>query len=377
MKVITFSKRIVINREKDKHLIVCNPGVRYLIDDHLFLDAFKAIEHRIHRVSDGPFLGHGNEYPGSRILFSRLRGMGDELGMTAVVRFYADLGRECHVLAASAKEPVWRNNPDVTSLVSEPLPLDCVWNTSDTPFFEKMFHMESLIEHNNEPDQENYYDMMYRFCGWDPKLIDSRYKRPYLYFSDSDKELEEKFMDHLEKHLEVYKFNNFIFYQYNASNDTRTIPEDKNIEILKTLDASGYLVYVFGDRIPHHVSDLFRGSRNIHFIGTVPDIRLYFSMIRRSRLVIGPDSSAIHVAGALSKPAIGFWGPFSPECRVKYYENHHAIWDKKICKHAPCFPPTKDLPFDRCPKGKNQKYCEVFSPLSGEEVSGEVSNILG
>jgi len=52
-------------------------------------------------------------------------------------------------------------------------------------------------------------------------------------------------------------------------------------------------------------------------------------------LVLGPDSSALHVAAAFQKPMIGFYGAFNGLLRLKYYKN--AIVKNSMIKCSPCF----------------------------------------
>ena len=58
-------------------------------------------------------------------------------------------------------------------------------------------------------------------------------------------------------------------------------------------------------------------------------------MIDKSELVIAPDSSMVHIAGALKKPVIGLYSSFKSNLRMKWYRYAHAFESEYQC--APCF----------------------------------------
>ena len=59
------------------------------------------------------------------------------------------------------------------------------------------------------------------------------------------------------------------------------------------------------------------------------------AMIQQSDLVICPDSSILHFAGALGKKTITIFGPIPPESRINYYDNTSAVVIDLPCR--PCF----------------------------------------
>lgn len=56
------------------------------------------------------------------------------------------------------------------------------------------------------------------------------------------------------------------------------------------------------------------------------DIRQIASIMHHCDLVLCPDSSILHLAGALKKPTVSLFGPTDPYARVNHYPNAMAIW---------------------------------------------------
>ena len=81
--------------------------------------------------------------------------------LTGLVRYFAEvLEAECHVCCDESRRPLWVGNPTVKSIVREPLHLDAIWRPRGRAFFDYTFFLENLFESNQEPDQENGYDIM-------------------------------------------------------------------------------------------------------------------------------------------------------------------------------------------------------------------------
>jgi len=59
------------------------------------------------------------------------------------------------------------------------------------------------------------------------------------------------------------------------------------------------------------------------------------ALIEQCDLVICPDSSMLHLAGALQKKIVTIFGPIPPESRINYYANASAVTLKLSC--SPCF----------------------------------------
>jgi len=77
------------------------------------------------------------------------------------------------------------------------------------------------------------------------------------------------------------------------------------------------------------------GIKDVVALHHIP-LNFLFGVIKKSRLVIGPDSSFGHVGGALEVPVLGLYGPTNPHVRLKY---KRAYWMPKFrrCKRQYCW----------------------------------------
>jgi len=83
------------------------------------------------------------------------------------------------------------------------------------------------------------------------------------------------------------------------------------------------------------------------------------ALIEQSDLVICPDSSLLHLAGALNKKIVSIFGPIPPESRINYYANADAI-----NLNLPCHPCWYS---PRCVRNNNNKL-DCLTRISPEQV---------
>lgn len=75
------------------------------------------------------------------------------------------------------------------------------------------------------------------------------------------------------------------------------------------------------------------------------DVRAIAGVMVHSDLVLCPDSSILHLAGALGVPTVSLFGPTPPQCRINHYRNAVALWEAKDLAPCPCW-------YEGCPIGK-------------------------
>lgn len=386
MKILTFRARTTLHTAIGEHKsrIVVNPGERVVLDDisaqQIISPAGKpanASDAFLLNYSDlGAYISkapHRN-WRDRNILFMRKRGIGDELCLTALPRFFAQkFGAKCYVLCHASTESIWYGNETVKSVVGEPLHLDGMFRADGAkPFYDHCFFFESVTEWDSESDQGNVYDTLFRLSGIKPETVDPRYKRPYLKLTAKD---HTAFISWKEAAVKEYPTLNledgYVVHQLSTTNAVRNLPEDRELEVLKALGKCKKPVLVIDDKpTTPKIVEFLHGSENVFDITKrIPTLRLYFSLIAGASCVLAPDSSALHAAAAFDVPSIGFWGPFSPESRAKYYPNHHAIYERQLCVNSPCFNFALKLPANLCPRGDEQQSCEVFSGVTENRVT--------
>lgn len=67
------------------------------------------------------------------------------------------------------------------------------------------------------------------------------------------------------------------------------------------------------------------------------DIRGIAGVMVHCDLVLCPDSSILHLAGALRMPCVGLFGPTPPESRINHYSAAVGIWEVADIPACPCF----------------------------------------
>jgi ADP-heptose:LPS heptosyltransferase len=84
--------------------------------------------------------------------------------------------------------------------------------------------------------------------------------------------------------------------------------------------------------------DNLPGSMQVHDA----DVRRIAALMVYCDLVLCPDSSVLHLAGALEVPTVSIFGPTHPAARVNRYPQAVAIWEGEDLKPCPCW-------YENCP----------------------------
>lgn len=94
-------------------------------------------------------------------------------------------------------------------------------------------------------------------------------------------------------------------------------------------------------------------------------------------VVLAPDSSLLHAAGALGIPAVGLFGPFPWKLRTAYYESVHAIQGHEGCTMAPCFhsPHLGTAEFPVAGPCASTGRCEVLTSIPAARILTTIENI--
>ncbi|MDO8629104.1 MAG: glycosyltransferase family 9 protein, partial [Phycisphaerales bacterium] len=113
---------------------------------------------------------------------------------------------------------------------------------------------------------------------------------------------------------------------------------------------------VFRDR----VIDL--GAANLSF-------RQSAAVLATCDVLLAPDSSLMHVAGALGLPCVALFGPTAWQMRTAYYPSVHAIQGHEGCTIAPCwYHGPAAWSFPRGQPCFESGRCEVISSIAPDRV---------
>lgn len=140
-----------------------------------------------------------------------------------------------------------------------------------------------------------------------------------------------------------------IGIQYTTNAPIRNYNIDNICDLINQLDKITqepiYLLGKANDFLPvNYISAqtngraIFNGCNSTEF--TLKDT---VNIIKNLKVLIGPDSSMVHIAGLNDTPFIGLYGPFSAESRIKYYNNAIGIEGRSTC--SPC---NRHMPIAWC-----------------------------
>lgn len=128
-----------------------------------------------------------------------------------------------------------------------------------------------------------------------------------------------------------------ILVQPFSSSKTRSSPHVK----LKQAMIEMYQKYGIRSVIITHSSDgktdvLWDNIPGSIFLRDV-DIRGIAGVMVHCDLVLCPDSSILHLAGALGIPTVSLFGPTPPQSRINHYKNAVALWEGSGLGPCPCW----------------------------------------
>jgi ADP-heptose:LPS heptosyltransferase len=130
--------------------------------------------------------------------------------------------------------------------------------------------------------------------------------------------------------------NRVVLVQPSASASRRSMPHSvlkdaciglgrRNIKTVILTHSTDNATNTLWDNIP--------GS----FILKDKNIREIAAIANSCNLVLCPDSSILHLAGALRLPTVGLFGPTPPDARINHYQNATAIWHGEGIPACPCY----------------------------------------
>lgn len=135
-------------------------------------------------------------------------------------------------------------------------------------------------------------------------------------------------------HLQGQKL---ILVQASASTSRRSLDH----RVLKTTLQGLFQQHNIVSLLVQHGSDYKSEVEWSAVPGVVPikdlDIREIAAMMVHCDMVLCPDSSILHLAGALGVPTVSIFGPTHPAARVNHFPNAIAIWKGENYTPCPCW----------------------------------------
>jgi ADP-heptose:LPS heptosyltransferase len=151
-----------------------------------------------------------------------------------------------------------------------------------------------------------------------------------------------------------------------ARQNYRTVVGVDWAEVKRRLGARGYRVVGIADDASH---DAFYHERRD------PALRELVALVNSCALFVGLDSGPSHIAAALGRPAVVFFGSVNPELR-HLVDRFNGIMMRKPCEHAGCY---------HAAAGEEERRCLLAAPsepapcclFSTREVLAAIERMLG
>jgi ADP-heptose:LPS heptosyltransferase len=293
-------------------------------------------------------------------------------------------GNDLHVdfYALSDRGQVLSYNPALKygTVLTGPLHYD------DLQFYAYHWLVDTVTECDEEQDQVNVYDALYRQLNVDPATVPIQFKRPYAYLDEKESKDLEQFMYFvwMERKIDLRKTGYYVVAPF-AVSSSRSLKYGTWLEVIHKLAKIRPVVIVgmITERMPSTdmtVGEFFQALGHaegpvINAIGITP-VRLLMSIISKATGLLGLDSGPFYIAQAFRVPAISVWGTHAPLVRIGYDKDYMdlAIWNILECRHAPCFS-WGGFPVHKCPYGTNQTVCQCLSTVSVDMIMEKVDMI--
>lgn len=161
-----------------------------------------------------------------------------------------------------------------------------------------------------------------------------------------------------------------VAVQIKSSTPSRNYPTIQMGAVMRMLHGRGWDLVLLG--LPNEVN----GKSEERIVNCAADkltFRQSAAVLATADVFLGPDSSLIHVAGALGTPAIGIFSVVPWQLRTAYCPTTFVIQAKKGCDIAPCFhAPRGQMGFPANGPCQKERKCCALDSIDPHEVVGRV-----
>lgn len=275
---------------------------------------------------------NGESLDGKRIAIWRTGGMGDLCFITPYLKKLKEMWPTCTIVFGCGVQyaDAMNDHEYIDEFHCVPMDTDVLGSCE----YHLMF--EGIIEANPEAEKINAYDLFGKVFGM---TLDDSEKVPNL-------PLNEDSCAHfvsVEKQMNLKVKNPVrVGIHLKTSSVIRNVPASAWVNIISGMLSShdDIVIYLLGAPEDIDVGNKislpsFADGRIVPFFHFVRGFKDSIAAISKMDLVIGGDSSGMHIAAAFQKPMIGLFGAFLGALRLGYYENAIAINSEIRC--SPCF----------------------------------------
>jgi len=209
----------------------------------------------------------------------------------------------------------------------------------DIEFKSSQYHLsfEGVIERTKVSENTNAYNLFSKWMGLD---LPNELLHPK---QTADIELISKVKDTIQKEFDIKEDDKLCVIQLKASSPIRTPhPEQFWLPVIRNIISMDFKIIItdnpqLHDQIGKIIDQYFH-----YFEGKIFNFSKYSENIAYSialasivDIVVGTDSSMIHIAESVGTKNLGIYGPFPGSVRVSNYQYGDWIDCKQEC--APCF----------------------------------------
>jgi ADP-heptose:LPS heptosyltransferase len=336
MKIIT--ARLDLSASQDfKSNMILKKGIEYVVSDDFPAKAEREMGPGCVEVRDyvPDNFYKGEDLDGKSLFCFRTGGIGDLLFITTALR-------QLKKRFASAQLALGCNYIFSTILDSKGDGFEQVYMPLEKQMMDRydyILFFQGIIEGNPEAEKKNAYDLL-KDAFYLEKLEDPL---PRVYVEEKARTRARDFVMRTEGGRR-YK----IGVQVSPSLPVRAVPPQLFVDFVTCL-SDDFMVFFVGGEAQWHEIDLIikhlpqqKQQQAVNASRHLPTLAEAAALIGEMDLVIGPDSSMLHVAAAHRKPLIGLYGPFHSDLRLKYYKNAIGLDSMTLCefgrgRYSSCF----------------------------------------
>jgi ADP-heptose:LPS heptosyltransferase len=297
------------------------------------------------------------------VLFFRIGAFGDLILLTPVLRALKAKRPDLKIAVSAIKYygAVLQNLPYVDELLPYPLA------TTEAEKYDTWVNFECAVEKNPRAKEIHMTELYAEIAGID------------LTGADLKPEFRPKASELIWCN-EAYPRKEGIrrmCVQLMASSQIRTYPKAQIGQVVATFAGrKDWEVFLMGSKgqlkfppgqLPPNILNVADSGHNF---------RQSAAIINTADIFIGPDSSLIHVAGALDVPAIGLYGPFPWKLRTAYSPSVTALQGNGKC--SPCFHHVNGVLNNQFPENCPSQIkgaCEVIADIKPERIISKADNL--
>lgn len=255
------------------------------------------------------------------VLKRDLGGIGDMMMVTPVLRGLRERfkNKEVHLMIPDQYRPIFYNNPYIDKIIPV--------NNNIYKFYEFGSDISTVCakyEYKSLKDKKIVDKSRVEIFCDEAGVNPSRY-RPELFLDDEEKDWARKF-------IEPYKDNFIIGVALRSAELYRDWPIShyrKVFQAMQAKDSNIKFLILDKERIWDFPYENIIDGAGFPF-------RKFIALVHRCHMVLTPDTSLLHIAGAFNKKTIALFGPIDYKMRCKFYPKATPILDDSL-ECIPCW----------------------------------------